>query len=358
MARNTIAIRGLIASPADVTRERETLVDAIDRWNAAHSTSTGIVLEAIRWETHAYPAAGEHPQEIINRQIVDDSDVVVGVFWSRLGTATPNSLSGTVEEIERLRRRGKHVLLYFSSADLPQTHDPEQFRQLQEYKRTLQKSVLYGEFQTPEELDRLFSQHLARVVNELAQQLKAESRPTSQHPPSLVSLKPLTAPRFVKPDDSDTWREVESEEKDALLAAVAIFRTEPIAGASLSTIEGLKAQLTFYESRGGELQRVYHGCWLGEPLNYTRLSVSGTAELIIAVDHPNADSAFAIENTRSNAAHYEHDGTKLKRLEQLLYDVNVRLIGHVADNRNVLADFHFNLDLRERKPILRREWTT
>src|SRR5216684_9295766 len=100
MARNTIVFRVLIASPSDVERERETVANAIGQWNAAHSTSMGVMLEPIRWETHAYPATGDYPQGIINRQIVDDCDVVVGLFWSRLGTATPTAASGTIEEIE------------------------------------------------------------------------------------------------------------------------------------------------------------------------------------------------------------------------------------------------------------------
>jgi len=130
MARNTIVFRVLIASPSDVARERKVLAQSFERWNAAHSASMGVMLEPIQWETHAHPAVGDYPQGIINRQIVDDSDIVVGVFWSRLGTPTPVAASGTVEEIERLRARGKRVLLYFSSADLPQNFDRKQFDQL------------------------------------------------------------------------------------------------------------------------------------------------------------------------------------------------------------------------------------
>jgi hypothetical protein len=358
MARNTTAVRILIASPSDVEHERKILADAISRWNAANSKAVGVVLEAIRWETHAHPATGEHPQEIINQQIVDDSDMVVGVFWSRLGTATPGGPSGTVEEIERLRKRNKRVLLYFSLAAIPQGHDPEQFRRLQEYKQTLKEGTLFWQFRSLEDLDQMFSQHLAAVANELAKELKAEPRSTSERVPSVVTLKPLPGPRFMKPDDSDTWREI--ERKNAFLGAVAIFRTEPIAGASLSDIDGLKAQITFYESAGGEVQRVHHGCWLGDPFNHTRLSASGTAELIIAVDAPDLAVPFAIENTRSNAAHYEYEGTKYKQLDRRLYDINVRLIGDARGASRlvqVVADFHFNLDLREEEPILRLGWT-
>ncbi len=247
--------------------------------------------------------------------------------------------------------------MYFSSADLPQHHDPVQFKRLQDYKQTLKDRALYWEFRSPENLDQMFSTHLASVVNELQKKLNAKPYSTTERAVNLVSLNPLNAPCFLKPDDSDTWREVGERETQSLFGAVAIFRNEPVAGVSPNTIKSLRAQITFYESGGGEVQRVHHGCWLGEPFNFTHLSTSGTKELIIAVDHPNAISPFAIENTRSKATHYEVEGTKEKALERRLYDVNVRLIGRANGDIDVVADFHFNLDLRGEKPILKREWT-
>ncbi len=61
---------------------------------------------------------------------------------------------------------------------------------------------------------------------------------------NLVSLKPLSTPRYVLGDDSDTWREAKPQ-GDGLPAAVAIFRNEPIKGASLRSIDELTAQITF-----------------------------------------------------------------------------------------------------------------
>src|SRR5215469_11160230 len=294
MARNSIVFRVLIASPSDVERERDTVARAIDQWNAAHSTSMGIMLEPIRWETHPHPASGDYPQALINRQIVDDCDVVVGVFWSRLGTPTPVAASGTIEEIERLRARGERVLLYFSSANLPQDYDRKQFDQLQEYKQRLNKDTLYREFATPDELGRKFSQHLAKVAHELAQEVKAKPQSVPARVSNLVSLRPLPTPRRVVLDDTATWREVGQEEQ-GLLAAIAIFRNEPIKGTPLPHIHRLTAQITFFEAKGGEVQRVNYGTWLGDPFSHTSLSVGGTTELLIAVDHPGAPSPFAIE---------------------------------------------------------------
>jgi len=345
MARNTIVFRALIASPSDVEQEREIVAQSIERWNAAHSASMGVMLEPIQWETHAHPAVGDYPQGVINRQIVDDSDIVIGVFWSRLGTPTPVSPSGTVEEIERLRARGKRVLLYFSSANLPQNFDRKQFDQLQKYKQTLKKDTLYWEFKSPQELEQLFSRHIATVAHELAHEIEAKPQPAPARVSNLISLRPLPTPRRVIADDSDTWRDV-GQREEGLRAAIAVFRNEPIKGTTLHEISGLVAQITFYEANGGEVLRVNYGTWLGDPFNHVRLSVGGTRELLIAVDHPGAPSPFAIENTRGRAADYEHEGSQEKPLARRLYDVNVRLVGGASASGDVVEDFHFSLDLR------------
>jgi len=355
MARNATALRVLIASPSDVERERETLANVIERWNATNSISIGIILEPIRWETHAYPEAGDHPQGLLNRQIVDDSDIIVAVFRSRLGTPTPKAASGTVEEIERLRARDKPVLIYFSSSDPPQDRDPEQFALLQEYKGILKKDTLYWEFETLVELDQQFSRHLGTVVNGLAKGLRAKTRPAGERVANLVSLKPLLTPRYVLSDDSDTWRELK-EGVAGFAAAIAIFRNEPRKDASVGAIESLTAQITFFEASGGEAQRVYYGCWIGEPFNHTRLSLNDTRELILAVKHPGGPPA-AMENTRSKAVHYEYEGTRFRPLERHVYDVNARLIGNLMDGASVVNEFHFNVDLRDDPPRLGLEWT-
>jgi hypothetical protein len=62
------------------------------------------------------PELGDRPQEIVNRQVVDACDILIGIFWSRLGTPTRISDSGTEEAIERFLNTGRPVMLYFSQA--------------------------------------------------------------------------------------------------------------------------------------------------------------------------------------------------------------------------------------------------
>ena len=108
--------RVLLAAPSDVTEEHELVAGAINDWNVQHGDSAQARVELMNWRTHAHPEAGKRPQALINRQFADRADLVLAIFWRRLRSPTGKAASGTVEEIERARRRGKKVMVYFFSA--------------------------------------------------------------------------------------------------------------------------------------------------------------------------------------------------------------------------------------------------
>jgi hypothetical protein len=80
-----------------------------------------------RGNSHCTPEYGTRPQEIINRAIVDGCDLLVGIFWTRIGSPTGIGDSGTTEEIERAGNAGKQIMLYFSSVEIdPDRINPDQ----------------------------------------------------------------------------------------------------------------------------------------------------------------------------------------------------------------------------------------
>src|SRR4051794_3146256 len=109
------AYRVLIASPSDLQEERLAVTEAINEWNAQHAMAEAVVLLPVKWETHATPQAGVRPQSAVNQQLVDKCDLLIGMFWTRLGTNTGIAESGTIEEIERFLSLNKPAMLYFSS---------------------------------------------------------------------------------------------------------------------------------------------------------------------------------------------------------------------------------------------------
>lgn len=155
----------LIASPGDVLAERQIIVECIEDWNAAHSRSTNVILQPRRWELDVYPEMGDRPQEIINKQIVENADILFGVFWHRAGTPSGVAQSGTIEEIEQSVERKKPVFLYFSQAPVPMTHDASQLATVLEYKGRMRHRGVAFDFPDVHEFRRMVSRHLATKMN-------------------------------------------------------------------------------------------------------------------------------------------------------------------------------------------------
>ena len=151
----------------DVRAERQIIVECIEDWNASHSRSSNVILQPRRWELDAYPELGDRPQEIINRQIVDTSDIVLGLFWHRIGTPTGQAESGTVEEIERFVAAKRPVSLYFSQAPVPIDHDAKQLASVREYKARMRQEGVAFDFPDVHEFRRMVSRHLALKINAL-----------------------------------------------------------------------------------------------------------------------------------------------------------------------------------------------
>lgn len=152
--------RILIASPSDVVEEREIAVRTIQEWNDLNSAERQIALLPLRWETHTAPEYGRRPQEVINRQIVDKCDLLIGVFWTRIGSPTGEADSGTLEEIERVASAGKPVMLYFSQVKKdPNDIELDQLKKLREFKSKTFPKALVETYSSPIEFrDKLAKQ--------------------------------------------------------------------------------------------------------------------------------------------------------------------------------------------------------
>ena len=104
MSYQATVIPIMIASPGDVSAEREIATMVIYRWNAIFARANKHVLLPVKWETHSASDLGARAQQQINDRVLKFCDLLVGIFWTRLGTPTGESESGTAEEIkEHLR---------------------------------------------------------------------------------------------------------------------------------------------------------------------------------------------------------------------------------------------------------------
>ncbi len=156
-----------IASPSDTTEQRAAIHDAVVRWNETEPRHLGVVLLPVMWETHTYPDLSAPAQPVINKQVVDQADVVIATFWTSLGSRTAEAESGTVEEIERARKAGKHVLLYFCDMPVaPLDSDTTTLDELRAYKARVKTEGLFSSYSSIDELREKVRKDLTRLVHD------------------------------------------------------------------------------------------------------------------------------------------------------------------------------------------------
>jgi hypothetical protein len=177
MAFDAKILRVLVASPGDVGEERNVIPEIINDWNTINSVISKVVLMPVKWETHSAPLMGDRPQAIINKQLVRDCDVLVGVFWTRVGTNTGVAISGTAEEIEQFVEMKKPVMLYFSQSPIePDKIDVTQFTTLKTFKEKMRLQGLTESYNGIPDFRQKFSRQLGLNIGNLINSALADNK--------------------------------------------------------------------------------------------------------------------------------------------------------------------------------------
>jgi hypothetical protein len=167
MAYDAKAVEIMIASPSDVAQERQIVREVVAEWNAVHSRARAVVLMPVSWETHSAPELSGRPQQMINDRVLAHADLLVGIFWARVGTPTGKAISGSIEEIEEHRRHGKPVMLYFSNAPVvPDSIDQSQYEQLKKFKKWATGEGIVWSYEDREDFRSIFRHQLQLTLRD------------------------------------------------------------------------------------------------------------------------------------------------------------------------------------------------
>lgn len=167
------SLKIVAVSPSDVLEEVKAMARVIESTNRGLARSLGIHLRLWRWDTDAYPAFHpDGPQPVIDRLMeIEKSDLVVGVFWTRFGTPTTDSDSGTEHELNKactssLQHGRPHVMVYFNEAPAHPTSTEEttQWGKVLEFKDRFSKSGLCWSYDGPRQFEEIFREHLQRFL--------------------------------------------------------------------------------------------------------------------------------------------------------------------------------------------------
>jgi hypothetical protein len=171
-------IKVTFCGPGDVKKEIQIAQEVVTEWNLQHGESCGFWVKHQHWSTDSHPDLSDRPQGVINRQMIDDSDIIIAIFWSRFGTPTGVANSGTEEEIRRGMKLGRKVMVYFSDLEpIPPTADKQQLERLWNFRQELQPTGLCWSFSSRDQFRRELARHLAFKLNEFKKVLTNNLEP-------------------------------------------------------------------------------------------------------------------------------------------------------------------------------------
>jgi hypothetical protein len=160
----------LLASPGDLGSEREVVRRVVQKLNKIWSRMFAVEFEIVGWE-EVPSGFGTDGQDVINRYIHDDYDILLGLMGARLGSPTKRADSGTVEEYERaLARRlvdpqSVELMFFFKQSVVMRELDPDQIRAVQEFqKRIRADGLLSVDFDDVSDLEEKLEEQLAQVM--------------------------------------------------------------------------------------------------------------------------------------------------------------------------------------------------
>ena len=195
-------LRVVVASPGDVQKERDLLPGVFEELNGGVAYMCGVRLELHRWETDAYPGFhAEGPQGLIDRILkIDDSDVVIGIFWKRLGTPTPSGETGTEHELNLALQAWKNnkrpeVMVYFDQKaySLKSKEETDQWGRVLEFHKAVPKEGLSWPYRGPRQFETFVRNHLTNFILQAHEQAQLDA---AEREHAMSSLPPKLPPRL------------------------------------------------------------------------------------------------------------------------------------------------------------------
>lgn len=179
-------LRVFVASPGDVSAERDRVEDVVEELNRTTALQAGVRLEVLRWESSVAPLMGRPQQVILNQLPIEAMDVFVGILWHRFGSSTGGAMadgtpfiSGTEEEFmlayQAWQEKGSPQILFYRCTKPPPditSIDPHQYVRVTDFLSSFSHGGshpgLVRTFQTLQEFERRLREDLGYLIHSLA----------------------------------------------------------------------------------------------------------------------------------------------------------------------------------------------
>lgn len=157
--------RLMISCPSDVKTEIEIIKSVVENINDSIGMAMDVFVKTLHWKRNVMPEAGDCPQNLINKQILDKADVIIAIFGNKMGSPTQKYDSGTIEEIEQAIKDGKQVFVYFSDKPVRKSEiNAEEEKKIQAFKDKYKDRGIYVVYSSDAEFNENVSLNLTRYL--------------------------------------------------------------------------------------------------------------------------------------------------------------------------------------------------
>lgn len=203
MGFTATVLKVFLASPGDTIEERNQVERIIHEWNDLHSEREKVVLLPIRWEksiSSEYSTTLDG-QELINKRILLDSDILIMIFKSKLGSPTGRAESGTLEELDIFSKENDDKIgIFFCNTSAPtNTASLLEYQKVVSFREKLQEErrgiyELYDEKRVESFLTRQVSKYT--IIQEFEHEKSEEIKENS-----INQLTTALTEGFLRPDE-------------------------------------------------------------------------------------------------------------------------------------------------------------
>ena len=161
-------VRVFLASPGDVSKERNKAEQVVAELNRSIAPLLGIMIELVRWEDFV-PGMGRPEEVILQQADIEQCDVFVGIIWNRFGTPTGHADSGTEEEFEVAyscwkKNNKPRIMFYFcqNSSNLQTLQEIQQKEKVINFRNKFSKLGIFNEYQEAADFESLLRENLTK----------------------------------------------------------------------------------------------------------------------------------------------------------------------------------------------------
>jgi hypothetical protein len=165
----------LLSSPGGIEEDRKAAHRAVEEVNR-FLRPDGLSVEIRDWQRDVRPTVGADGQDVVNNQICKDCDLAIVLIHDRVGSPTPRSPSGTMEEAEIVlsrREAGERVdlMAFFKSPSVKLSEESiSSLSKVLSFRTSLEgRGVFWKEYSDSSDLESLIRIHLPNSVRGLAQ---------------------------------------------------------------------------------------------------------------------------------------------------------------------------------------------